>query len=163
NPRLDTVFIGGGTPSRVPAGHIAMAMDAVREHFALAPDAEVTIEANPQSAAAAKMEGWLRSGVNRLSLGFQSLDQTALAFLEVAMTVLGAAGFEQYETSNCARPGRRCRHNEAYWTGVPYAAAGAGAHAYLLAGAHPAWLGGAAGVGVRQWNMANPAAYVTAV
>ena len=58
-PRLDTIFIGGGTPSRVPAPHIGAALDAVRRSFDLAPDAEVTLEANPQSAESDKMEAWL--------------------------------------------------------------------------------------------------------
>jgi oxygen-independent coproporphyrinogen-3 oxidase len=252
HPRLDTVFIGGGTPSRVPAEQIAAALDAVRASFELAPDAEVTLEANPQSAEAVKMDAWLRAGVNRLSLGFQSLDPSALRFLErahdgreavevfqsaraagfgnincdlifaipgsstetwrevlhtviglgpdhvsayeltpeagtrlgadvasgrtlmpdedlkveqyqVAEAALGAAGLHRYEVSNWARPGRECRHNLAYWSGVPYAAAGAGAHAYLLSPHRPSWLPSGDGVGVRQWNLANPAAYIQAV
>ena len=72
----------------------------------------------------------------------------------------------RYEVSNWARPGRECRHNIAYWSGVPYAAAGAGAHAFLFAESAPWWLRerrteGA--VTARQWNIANPAAYITAV
>jgi len=101
-PRLDTIFIGGGTPSRVPAAHIQAVMDAVRAEFDLAPDAEVTLEANPQSAEAERMATWLAAGVNRLSLGFQSLDANALGFLgrahdaQEAVSVFGrarAAGF----------------------------------------------------------------------
>ena len=254
HPALDTVFIGGGTPSRVPGAHIAAAMDCVRASFSLAPGAEVTLEANPQSAEAAKLEAWLEAGVNRLSLGFQSLDAGALAFLErahdaaealsvfaqarragftnincdliyaipgltdagweevltqviglrpdhvsayeltpeagtrlgadvaagrtilpdedhqlaqldIAGRLLGAAGFERYEVSNWAQPSRECRHNLAYWTGAPYAAAGAGAHAHLIGSPYPAWLGPAprGAVSARQWNLASPAAYVAAV
>jgi len=254
-PRLDTVFIGGGTPSRVPAGQIRAALDAVRESFVLAPDAEVTLEANPQSAESDKMEAWLAAGVNRLSLGFQSLDSGALGFLERAHTadeavdvfgrartagfgnvscdlifaipglttsrweevlaavlqlgpdhvsayeltpevgtrlgadvasgrtlmpddevkldqyaaaemLLAAAGLARYEVSNWARPGRECRHNMAYWSGVPYAAAGAGAHAFLFAQSAPSWLRETRTEGaitVRQWNVSNPAAYIGAV
>jgi oxygen-independent coproporphyrinogen-3 oxidase len=255
HPRLDTVFIGGGTPSLVPAEHIAGALDAVRAAFNLSPDAEVTLEANPHSAEAKRMDAWLAAGVNRLSLGFQSLDEDALAFLErahsageavdvfqrarkagfdnincdlifalpglstsrwkevldavirlrpehisayeltpeagtrlgadvksgrtvmpdddlklaqydAAAEALGRGGYQRYEVSNWALPGRECRHNIAYWSGVPYAAAGAGAHAYLHRGCHPAWLGADVppdAVAVRQWNLSNPAAYIQAV
>jgi oxygen-independent coproporphyrinogen-3 oxidase len=265
-PRLDTVFIGGGTPSRVPAAHIGAALEAVRASFDLAPDAEVTIEANPQSAEAERMEAWLEAGVNRLSLGLQSLDDGALRFLErahdaeeargvfararragfenvscdlifavpglslerwrevltevlalgpehvsayeltpepgtrlgadvaagrtllpeegeqaeqyaAAEELLAAAGMRRYEVSNWSRPGRECRHNLAYWRGVPYAAAGAGAHAYLhLRGAREGLASpgqpGAFGVGevppvaaiaLRRWNLASPAAHIAAV
>ncbi|HEY8740805.1 MAG TPA: radical SAM protein, partial [Candidatus Dormibacteraeota bacterium] len=84
HPDLDTVFIGGGTPSLVPAEHIAALLDAVRSSFTLAPDAEVSMEANPQSAQAERMDRWLAAGVNRLSLGVQSLDDPTLRFLERA-------------------------------------------------------------------------------
>lgn len=84
HPELDTVFIGGGTPSLVPAAHIARLMDGVRQAFTLAPGAEVSMEANPQSAEAEKMGAWLQAGINRLSLGVQSLDDQALRFLERA-------------------------------------------------------------------------------
>src|SRR5207245_1771542 len=77
---------------------------------------------------------------------------------QAAEELLAGAGFHRYEVSNWARPGRECRHNLAYWSGVPYAAAGAGAHAYLLAPEHPSWLGPAAGVGGRQWHVARRAA-----
>ena len=254
-PRIDTVFIGGGTPSRVPSEHVAAVLDAVRRSFDLATGAEVTIEANPQSADAEKMEAWLAAGVNRLSLGFQSLDAGALHFLErahsaaeavdvfrrarqagfaniscdlifaipglstkrweevlrevlalqpdhvsayeltpelgtrlgadvasgrtampgedlrleqyeAAAVLLAEAGFSRYEVSNWSLPGRQCRHNVAYWSGVPYAAAGAGAHAFLFAEAAPSWLGRArpaAALAARQWNLAQPAAYIAAV
>jgi oxygen-independent coproporphyrinogen-3 oxidase len=254
HPELDTVFIGGGTPSLVPAEHIATLLDTVRGSFTLAPEAEVTLEANPQSAEATRMDAWLAAGVNRLSLGVQSLDDptlrflerahdaaearavmalarsagfaslsfdfifavpgletarwrevleeavslgpdhvsayeltpeagtrlgadvaagrttlpdedTQLAQLEAAGEVLGPAGFDRYEVSNWARPGHRCRHNLTYWSGLPYAAAGAGAHAFLDRDTVPSWLGAPPGgaVTARQWNVASPAAYISAV
>ncbi|MFN2465716.1 MAG: radical SAM family heme chaperone HemW [Candidatus Dormibacteria bacterium] len=254
HPVLETVFIGGGTPSLVPAEHISALLDAVREAFPLAPGAEVSMEANPQSAEARRMDAWLAAGVNRLSLGVQSLDDGTLAFLErahdaaeartvmaqarsagfkslsfdlifavpglttprwrevleeavshrpdhlsayeltpevgtrlgtdvaagwvvlpdedtqieqyeLASALLGERGLERYEVSNWARPGHRCRHNLAYWSGRPYAAAGAGAHAYVVPPRMPAWLGEppAGAVSARQWNVASPAAYISAV
>jgi oxygen-independent coproporphyrinogen-3 oxidase len=254
HPELDTVFIGGGTPSLVPAAHIARLLDTVRGSFTLAHGAEVSMEANPQSAEAVKMDAWRAAGVNRLSLGVQSLDDRTLRFLErahdaaearavmarargagftslsfdlifavpglatslwtevieealsfkpdhisayeltpeagtrlgvdvaagrtvlpdpevqveqheVAAAALAAAGYHQYEVSNWARPGYECRHNVAYWRGVPYAAAGAGAHAFLHAPVVPSWLGPApaGAVAVRQWNVSSPAAYIAAM
>lgn len=251
---LDTVFIGGGTPSLVDAGEIAAIMDAVRASFDLRPGAEVTLEANPQSAEVSRVDAWLAAGVNRLSLGIQSLDDDALRFLErahdaaealkvmamacragfdsvsfdlifaipglstarwrevlsqalalrpdhlsayeltpeegtrlgadvaagrtrlpdddtriaqyeLADEMLGAAGLRRYEVSNWARPGHRCRHNLTYWSGEPYAAAGAGAHAFAVAGGAPSWLGrpGEHAVTARQWNVSSPAAYIAAV
>jgi oxygen-independent coproporphyrinogen III oxidase len=257
-PRIDTIFIGGGTPSRVPSENVGAILEAVRRSFEVPIGAEVTIEANPQSADGEKMEAWLAAGVNRLSLGFQSLDAAALAFLErahsaaeavgvfhrarragftnincdlifavpglstqrwvevvqevlalapdhvsayeltpergtrlgadvasgrtampgeelrleqyeAAACLLAEAGFGRYEVSNWSLPGRQCRHNVAYWSGVPYAAAGAGAHAFVFAEVAPSWLRRArpaaavAAVAARQWNLAQPAAYIAAV
>lgn len=62
---------------------------------------------------------------------------------------LTAAGFQHYEVSNYARPGRRARHNSAYWTGAPYAGLGPSAHGYAR--------------GVRRWNLAPWTAYQRAV
>ena len=253
--RIDTIFIGGGTPSRVPSAHIAAVLRTVGGVSTWPIRCEVTLEANPQSADGDKLDAWLAAGVNRLSLGFQSLDAPTLAFLErahdaaeaigvfgrarqagftniscdlifavpglssprwkgvieevlalspdhlsayeltpemgtrlgadvasgrtvmpdedlrleqyeVAAELLGRAGFSRYEVSNWALPGRQCRHNIAYWSGVPYAAAGAGAHAFLFAETAPSWLSQTrppAAVTARQWNRAQPAAYIAAV
>ena len=74
NVPVETVFFGGGTPSLLPARAIQGVLDEVRKTFALASGAEITAEANPESALA---DGWLfeakTAGVNRLSLGVQSL------------------------------------------------------------------------------------------
>jgi putative oxygen-independent coproporphyrinogen III oxidase len=80
--RLETVYFGGGTPSLLPAGLIARLLRFVRANFDLAPDAEVTLEANPASTDAAKVQAWLEGGVNRLSLGVQGFEPRALAVLE---------------------------------------------------------------------------------
>jgi len=70
---LQSLYIGGGTPSLFSPRSIARMINAVKAAFTPAPDAEVTIEANPDSIDAAKLSGYLDAGVNRLSIGFQSL------------------------------------------------------------------------------------------
>jgi oxygen-independent coproporphyrinogen III oxidase len=80
--QLDTVYLGGGTPSLLPADLIARLLAFINRTFNVAPDAEVTLEANPASTDAAKVTAWLEGGVNRLSLGVQGFDPRALAVLE---------------------------------------------------------------------------------
>ena len=213
--RIQTVFIGGGTPSLFSAGAIDELLAQIRARLAVVPEAEVTLEANPGTAEAARFRGYRDAGVNRLSLGVQSFDDAKLKALgrihsakearrAIAMALetfdnvnidlmyglpaqtlaeagadieegvragaphlsayqltiepntvffskrpplpahdacadmqqmieqaLGAAGFEHYETSAFARPGRRCRHNLNYWEFGDYLGIGAGAHGKL--------------------------------
>jgi len=213
--RLTTVFIGGGTPSLFSPGSIDRLLSQVRARLPLEPEAEVTLEANPGTVEAARFRGFREAGVNRLSLGVQSLDDRMLAALgrihsaddarravELALRefdnvnldlmyglpgqtlaqaradigeaarfgtphlsayqltiepntvfwskrptlpehdlcadmglavedALGSAGFEHYETSAFARPGRRSRHNLNYWEFGDYIGIGAGAHGKL--------------------------------
>lgn len=217
--RLDTLYFGGGTPSRLGGEGMARLMDLVREYATLEPDAEVTIEANPEDVSAESASAWRAAGVNRMSLGSQSFDDRVLSWmhrvhdgsgihravgaardagienlsldlifnvpdalerdwrrdvdqalglapdhlslygltvepatplarwLERGETIappeegyesdfleahgrLSSAGFDHYEVSNFARPGRRSRHNSSYWTGVPYTGAGPSAHGF---------------------------------
>lgn len=225
---LETIYLGGGTPSRLGGHGVAAAVEAVRELWRVAPNAELTIEANPDDVNDIAVARWVSSGVNRVSLGAQSFDDAALKWmhrthdsaqivravetlkrggirnisldlifslpdhlgrlwpddlhravdLEPAhlslygltvepMTPLGrwadrgqivqggeegyeeeflaahdtltASGFQHYEVSNFALPGKHSRHNSAYWTGVPYLAAGPSAHSFDGA--------------VRRWNV----------
>ena len=210
--RIVSLFIGGGTPSLFAPESIERLLSEVRARIALVPDAEVTLEANPGTAEAGRFRGYRAAGVNRLSLGVQSFDDSMLralgrihsgdearAAIELALRhfdnvnldlmyglpgqslemaridieaavrwetshvsayqltiepntvfyrqppalpehdtcadmqliveeTLGAAGFEHYETSAFARPGRRCRHNLNYWEFGDYLGLGAGAH-----------------------------------
>ncbi len=80
-PAVNTVFFGGGTPSYLPGGAIGNLLAATGAAFRLRPNAEVTIEANPGDLDSVKAGGWLAQGVNRLSLGVQSLDNDLLALL----------------------------------------------------------------------------------
>ena len=217
--RVGTVYFGGGTPSMMTPEQIGTVLEGIRRWLVLEPDAEVTLEANPQDVDAAKLRAWRQYGVNRLSMGVQTFDDAKLraigrrhtaeqAFAAVAaakeagfgnisidliyglpgetmddwkldvekvigleiqhvsayclsyengteltkmlergeiqevdeemenamydylVEALAAAGLEQYEVSNFAKPGFESRHNSSYWKGVPYLGVGAGAHSY---------------------------------
>ncbi len=80
-PQVGTVFFGGGTPSYIPPKDIQRVLDAVRAAFVLAPDAEVTLESNPEDVTSDRLDAWLAAGVNRLSMGVQSLDDGLLRLL----------------------------------------------------------------------------------
>jgi oxygen-independent coproporphyrinogen-3 oxidase len=213
--RVQSVFLGGGTPSLFSARSIDRLLAAIRARLPLEPDAEVTLEANPGTFEADKFRDFRAAGVNRLSIGIQSFDPKCLAALgrihdareahravEIAhahfgnfnldlmyalpeqtlaeaerdvATVLAAraphlsyyhltvepntvfftrppplpdedasaeigdmvegrlaeAGYEHYETSAYAQPGRACRHNLNYWRFGDYLGIGAGAHAKI--------------------------------
>jgi oxygen-independent coproporphyrinogen-3 oxidase len=78
---VDTVYFGGGTPSLLSCRSVGSLLDAVARHFGLAADAEITLEANPGTVTAASLAGYRAAGVNRLSLGLQSLDPQQLMTL----------------------------------------------------------------------------------
>ncbi|MGJ6123462.1 radical SAM family heme chaperone HemW [Mycolicibacterium sp. Y3] len=79
---VDTVFVGGGTPTMLGADGLAAVLDAVREHFTLAPGAEVTTEANPESSSPALFARLRAAGYTRISLGMQSAAPHVLAVLD---------------------------------------------------------------------------------
>ena len=81
NAQVDTVYLGGGTPSLVPAAIMAQTLDAVRACFHLTPDAEFTAEANPGALDARWLEAAMRRGLNRLSLGVQAAQDGLLRSL----------------------------------------------------------------------------------
>jgi putative oxygen-independent coproporphyrinogen III oxidase len=213
--RVHSIFFGGGTPSLFSAAAIADLLSQFRARLSLAPDCEVTLEANPGTFEAEKFRGYRDAGVNRLSIGIQSFDSAHLRALgrihdgeearraiEIAQSsfeninldlmyalphqtleqacadvaaALGAgvahlsfyhltlepntaffrhppplpgedeaaemqdritaelerAGYEHYETSAYAKPGRECGHNLNYWRFGDYLGIGAGAHSKL--------------------------------
>lgn len=79
--RLGSVFFGGGTPSLMPPATVAAVLGAAARHWGFADDIEITLEANPSSVEAARFADLAAAGVNRVSLGIQSLDDAALRFL----------------------------------------------------------------------------------
>ena len=234
----DTIFFGGGTPSMLEPDEIGAIIQACRESFDLAAEAEITLEANPEGVTVERLEGFRAAGVNRLSFGVQSFrdeelrrltrlhgaqravtafresraagfdnvsldlmmwlpqqtvpqwlesvealielgpDHASLYMLEIypnaplrdtmargqwsvapdddvaemylqAMARLDAAGYQQYEISNVARPGRQSRHNLKYWTDGEWLGFGPGAHSTID--------------GLRTRNVSATAEYVEAV
>ncbi|WP_230769356.1 radical SAM family heme chaperone HemW [Sphingomonas sp. Leaf4] len=90
--RLASIFFGGGTPSLMPPATVAAIIDAACRLWPPLPDLEITLEANPSSVEAARFAEIAAAGVNRVSLGVQALDDTALAFLGRAHGVDEALG-----------------------------------------------------------------------
>ncbi len=80
--RFGSVFLGGGTPTTLDQGDLACLLARLRERFDVAHDAEVTIEANPDTVDSAKLGALLEAGYTRLSMGAQSFDQRVLDALE---------------------------------------------------------------------------------
>jgi oxygen-independent coproporphyrinogen-3 oxidase len=75
---VSTIFFGGGTPSLMEPQTVGAILDAIGRHWPVAPDVEITLEANPSSVEAARFRGYRAAGVNRVSLGVQSLDDAVL-------------------------------------------------------------------------------------
>jgi len=81
-PTVRTIFLGGGTPTLLPAAHLAAMLDEIRAEFPVADDVEITIEANPESVTRASFAELVRAGVNRVSLGMQSAVPHVLSVLD---------------------------------------------------------------------------------
>ena len=216
---VDTIFIGGGTPTHLPLRELEIVLQAIRRWLPLTPGGEFSIESNPESLDRDKCRLLADAGVTRVSIGVQtfqphllkaldrihSSEQIApaitavkesglklsldlifgapgatpldwqrdlteavaygtghisaygltyekgtplwkdrergrltalaeddeLAMYDHAIDFLAAHGFEQYEISNFAKPGRRCRHNERYWANEAYYGFGVGAARYV--------------------------------
>ena len=104
---VSTIFLGGGTPSLMQPKTVAALLEAIARHWRIAPDAEITLEANPTSVEAERFRGYRAAGVNRVSLGVQALDdrvltelgrlhtaKEALAAVDVARRVFGRYSFD---------------------------------------------------------------------
>lgn len=235
---LDSIYFGGGTPSILPLESLESVLEAIHIHFSVAPDAEITLEANPDDIHVPTLKAWKALGVNRLSIGIQSFWDDELSFMNrahsgeeairavdraraagfedltidliygipisdtarwvqnleqalvfqvphisaycltiepgtafgnwakkgklqeapdevaseqflIAVDTLEAAGYEHYEISNYALPGRKAKHNSAYWAGVPYLGIGPAAHSFNGEN--------------RQWNLAHNMKYIKSV
>jgi oxygen-independent coproporphyrinogen-3 oxidase len=100
---IDTLYFGGGTPSRLGGAGVARMLDALKRRIRLSPDAEVTLETNPEDVDADAVARWRDAGVNRLSLGSQSFDDRVLSWMhrshdtsaiERAVDVVRAGGID---------------------------------------------------------------------
>ncbi|OUJ76085.1 radical SAM family heme chaperone HemW [Hymenobacter crusticola] len=83
-PTLDTIYFGGGTPSLLTAAELNTIFEAIHQHFQVAPQAEITLEANPDDLTAAKLRELAASPVNRLSIGLQSFHEPHLRLMNRA-------------------------------------------------------------------------------
>lgn len=94
---VSSIFFGGGTPSLMDVSTVEVVLDTIAKLWSVAPDIEISLEANPTSVEATRFRGYRAAGVNRLSLGVQSLDDKELKFLgrlhtaDEALTAIGLA------------------------------------------------------------------------
>lgn len=78
---LETIYFGGGTPSLLDAAELDLLLNTIHQHFTVAPDAEITLEANPDDLTREKLQQFYNAGINRLSIGIQSFHEPHLKFL----------------------------------------------------------------------------------
>lgn len=100
---VSSIYFGGGTPSILPEEDLQALLQALHQHFNITPDAEITLEANPDDLTAAKLAALKAAGINRLSIGVQSFHEEDLQWMNRAhnsqqatqcITLAQAAGFE---------------------------------------------------------------------
>jgi oxygen-independent coproporphyrinogen-3 oxidase len=112
---VSTIFFGGGTPSLMQPATVGAILDAIGKHWSVAPDVEVTLEANPTSVEATRFRGYRAAGVNRVSLGVQALQDDALKSLgrthtaqeALAAVAIARSAFDRYSFDLIyARPGQ---------------------------------------------------------
>jgi oxygen-independent coproporphyrinogen-3 oxidase len=88
--QLETIYLGGGTPSRLGTEGIERLMDLVRDRYPIAEGAELTIEANPEDVTVDALRSWRDSGINRVSIGIQSFDDRVLQWMHRVHDARGA-------------------------------------------------------------------------
>lgn len=102
---IETIYFGGGTPSLLSIEELQQIMQALQMQFMIAADAEITLEANPDDVTDEKLTGWKQQGINRLSIGIQSLFEEDLQWMNRAhtaeeakqvITKARAAGFNSF-------------------------------------------------------------------
>jgi oxygen-independent coproporphyrinogen-3 oxidase len=81
SPQVDTIYLGGGTPSRTSRTNLSRLFGALRSSFTIASDAEVSMEANPEDVNAEAVDAWRGMGINRISVGVQSFHDAELAVI----------------------------------------------------------------------------------
>ncbi len=233
---VETIYFGGGTPSILETREISLLLKEIRDRYDVSGTAEVTLEANPDDINPARLDAWLKAGINRLSVGVQSFhedelrwmnrshsakdslqciheikaagfvnfsvdliygsplqtdamldanldhlfnlavphlscyaltaepktilqnkidrketappdpDRQSAQFLQL-MKRMADAGYNHYEISNYALPGKESRHNSSYWKGDAYLGLGPSAHSFD-------------GQRTRRWNLSNNSLYI---
>src|SRR5216684_7172944 len=112
---VSTIFFGGGTPSLMAPKTVGDILDAVAQRWSIAPDVEITLEANPTSVEATRFAGYRTAGGNRVSIGLQALDDAALHELgrlhsareALAAVAVARSVFDRYSFDLIyARPGQ---------------------------------------------------------
>lgn len=102
---LQTVYLGGGTPSILSIESIQRLLDTVKQEYSVETDAEITLEANPDDISSDNLRSWLAAGVNRLSVGLQSFNDAELSWMNRAhnaqqalqsLNLIQQAGFRNY-------------------------------------------------------------------
>jgi oxygen-independent coproporphyrinogen III oxidase len=105
NQTVETIYFGGGTPSILQIDELQKLMDHLHQYFQIDASAEITLEANPDDVTDEKLKGWKQLGINRLSIGIQSLFEEDLQWMNRAHTAdeakqviakARAAGFETF-------------------------------------------------------------------
>lgn len=105
--KVSTIFVGGGTPSILTPLQWRVLAQLIHDNFTLASDYEWTIECNPESFSTMKVDTWIDTGVNRLSMGVQSLDNSVLKradrihTAETVLNVLKSKELERFDSVNC--------------------------------------------------------------
>lgn len=92
---LESLYFGGGTPSMIPVAGIEALLKTAAKYYSWAPDAEITLEANPEDINPEKLQLWKAAGINRLSIGVQSLSEEDLRFMN--------RGHNAVEAKNCVQ------------------------------------------------------------
>ncbi|HXR83887.1 MAG TPA: radical SAM family heme chaperone HemW [Hanamia sp.] len=105
NETIETIYFGGGTPSLLSEKEISSLLSSLKKNYSIAPDAEVTLEANPDDINFEKLLGWKKAGINRLSIGIQSFLERDLLWMNRAhnaaqalnsMNLTREAGFNNF-------------------------------------------------------------------
>lgn len=102
---ISSIYFGGGTPSLLSPQELNAILNAIKQKFIIAPNAEITLEANPDDVSIAALQHWLQAGINRLSLGVQSFNDAELKWMNRAhnatqsiksIELIQAAGFKNF-------------------------------------------------------------------
>ena len=81
NGSIQTIYFGGGTPSILNESELSLIFDTIRQHYIVAPDAEISFEANPEDITVENLTTWKSVGINRLSIGLQTFSDADLQWM----------------------------------------------------------------------------------